>query len=1102
MNAAGQTICLNMIVKNEAPVIRRCLDSVRPIIDHWVIVDTGSADGTQDIIRDYLRDLPGELHERPWRDFAHNRTEALELARGKSDYTLIIDADDTLEIAPDTTLPALTADSYTIEIGDTATIYRRTQLVRSALPWRYEGVLHEYLTCEGADSSGHLSEIRMLRNHDGARRKDPETYRRDAAMLETALRTETNPFLISRYRFYLAQSYRDCGENAKALENYLVRAELGFWQEEVFISLYRAAQMKEQLAHPDQAVIDAYLRAADALPTRAEALHGASRFCRHKGRSEEGYQIAKRGLDLAMPSDALFVESWIYETGLLDEFAVNAYWSGHNRDCLDASLKILATGKLSGGDMQRVVANARAASERLPRDPNLGSLGTDSFIEQHTLVPPRSLRSIIVGSPRVLIAILAKQKERSLPLYLECIEALDYPKASIVLYIRTNNNTDETERLLREWVARVGHLYAGVEFDAEDVDTRVEQFGVHEWNATRFSVLGRIRNISLERVREHRCDFYFVSDVDNFVRPCTLRELMALNLPIVAPLLRSIAPGTFYSNYHAEIDATGYYKECDQYQWALNRWIRGVIEMPVVHCTYLIRADVLNDLNYQDGSSRHEYVIFSDGARKSGVPQYLDNRQVYGYISFDEDDPHYVVGGIERARTLLKADLCTCASFEGDVRNLTRNVIAKADGAKSDGPVSHTMSPKTLVFCTAFARTPDVWDIRYRRWIRAIQASSLHFDQIIIIDDGSSVLPEWEDVEILPAGSEVRSDKSILLFHFPDNLGRWRGHNYPGWYRSFAFAADYARRCGFDRVIHVESDSFLIGDSIATLFNNVKDEWIALWDSFFEMPETAVQVAHGTGLAAYYEATRQPYSDLVGQVIERVLPFTRLVKSFTGGKYPEFMNYVPASAEYVVQATENYPLSYFWWLEAHDERSLPTKSLDPEITEVGFAKVLAGQKGIHRVRISTGHDTIVYTDEATSELRHGPIASAPVNVNLIHDLNCGIIEYSVGGVGHFPALTATASHMHVQIDRKPSVMPMFLFKIIVLTDGRVGLRAGLRFLSADSNGAVSLSARECQEWERFSLLPDTSSDRIPCVNVAEPSGRSFPRKCPDQPSPG
>jgi glycosyltransferase involved in cell wall biosynthesis len=92
------TVCLNMIVKNEAPVIRRCLDSVRPIIDHWVIVDTGSTDGTQDIIREHLKDVPGELHERPWKDFAHNRSEALALARPLGGYSLIIDADDTLEI--------------------------------------------------------------------------------------------------------------------------------------------------------------------------------------------------------------------------------------------------------------------------------------------------------------------------------------------------------------------------------------------------------------------------------------------------------------------------------------------------------------------------------------------------------------------------------------------------------------------------------------------------------------------------------------------------------------------------------------------------------------------------------------------------------------------------------------------------------------------------------------------------------------------------------------------------------------------------------------------------------------------------------------------
>lgn len=656
MNTAGQSICLNMIVKNEAPVIRRCIDSVRPIVDRWVMVDTGSTDGTQDIIRECLRDLPGELHERPWRDFAHNRSEALELVHGKSDYTLIIDADDTLEIAPNMVLPALDADSYLLEIGDGSIVYQRPQLVRSALPWRYEGVLHEYLACDGAGPSGLLCGIRMRRNHDGARRKDSETYRRDAAVLETALHTESNPFLLARYRFYLAQSYRDCGEHVRALENYLARAELGFWQEEVFISLYCAAQLKEQIGYPEEEVIAAYLRAANTLPTRAEALHGASRFCRQKKRHEEGYRIAKRGLDIPPPSSAsLFVEPSIYEIGLLDEFAINAYWSGHNRDSLDASLKLLSAGKLSAGDARRVAANARFACDRLPRDRYLGSLAED-FVEQHALAQPRALRSRVLGSPRVLVAILASQSEEELPLYLECIDALDYPKSSIVLHIRTYNNTDRTEHLLREWVGRVGHLYGGVEFDAADVETRVEQRGGDEGNVTRLRVPGHIRKLSLDRALQHACDFYFIANVGSFVRRCTLRDLVALNLPIVAPFLRSMGPGDFYANFHAEIDVNGYYEECDQYAWTLHRWVRGILEMPVVNCTYLIRVDVLNDLAYEDGTHRDEYVVFSESARKQGTPQYLDNRQVYGYVATGEGHDRTGTNIITRARELLRED--------------------------------------------------------------------------------------------------------------------------------------------------------------------------------------------------------------------------------------------------------------------------------------------------------------------------------------------------------------------------------------------------------------------------------------------------------------
>ncbi len=645
-------ICLSMIVRNEAPVIRRCLASVLPLIDHWAICDTGSTDGTQDIIRSFFEEhaVPGELRESPWRDFAHNRNEALELARPHGDYVLIIDADDALELPPGFARPELAADGYTFDIHDVNIAYRRIQIVRSALPWRWRGVLHEFLHCDAPASEEHLP-IVMRRNHDGARRRDPSTYARDASILEAAIFVEEDPWLRARYVFYHAQSLRDMGEQERAMIAYLMRAEMGFWQEEVYWSLYQAALMMERLGRDEETVLAAYRRAAAAAPHRIEALFAASRYCFAKGRNEEGFRIAEHGIGKPAPEGGLFVETWIHDYGLLDQYAANGYWAGHYPESFNAALEVLASGKVPAHELPRLARNFRALLDKVrpASAPDYGRLGQESYPDQHVLKPERLLRSGTTAAPRVLIAILAKQKEEFLPLYLDCIEALDYPKSSIVLYIRTNNNTDRTEEILREWIARVGHSYAAVEFDPSDVDERVEQFGAHEWNAIRFRVLGRIRNESLRKTREHGCDWYFVADIDNFIRRCTLRELVATGLPIVAPLLRDAEPSSYYSNLHAEIDDNGYFRDCAQYELIMSRRIQGLIEVPLVHCTYAVRADVIEHLNYDDGSGRHEYVVLSDSARKASIPQYFDNRQVYGYITFSKNPDQYDENSAARA---------------------------------------------------------------------------------------------------------------------------------------------------------------------------------------------------------------------------------------------------------------------------------------------------------------------------------------------------------------------------------------------------------------------------------------------------------------------
>jgi len=91
-------IVLSMIVKNETHIIKECFDSLHKFIDYWVICDTGSTDGTQELITQYFKEkgIPGELHQHEWEDFATNRTKALDLCTGKGDYAWMIDADDYL----------------------------------------------------------------------------------------------------------------------------------------------------------------------------------------------------------------------------------------------------------------------------------------------------------------------------------------------------------------------------------------------------------------------------------------------------------------------------------------------------------------------------------------------------------------------------------------------------------------------------------------------------------------------------------------------------------------------------------------------------------------------------------------------------------------------------------------------------------------------------------------------------------------------------------------------------------------------------------------------------------------------------------------------
>ena len=357
------TVCLNMIVRDEAPVIARCLESVRPLIDHWVIVDTGSEDGTRDIVRASLEGVPGELHERAWRNFGHNRSEAVALAEGRADYLLTIDADETLERAEGFGWRNLAADAYLIEKRRGPRRYWVSNLLRSGLGWRWVGAVHEYPESARAGPAERLAGVAIVSPREGARSRDPLLYRRDALMLEQALLEDPDN---ARDVFYLAQSYRDADDPELAIRHYRRRAAMGGWHEEVFVSLHQIARLKTLRGDPWPECLDAYLAALSHTPGRAEPLYEIGlRYAR-----ERDWPCAWLFLEraAATPRDEsliLFLDDEVYAWRARLEASVAAYHVDEHASAIALGEALLGGEELPERLRGRVAENLRLSREAL-----------------------------------------------------------------------------------------------------------------------------------------------------------------------------------------------------------------------------------------------------------------------------------------------------------------------------------------------------------------------------------------------------------------------------------------------------------------------------------------------------------------------------------------------------------------------------------------------------------------------------------------------------------------------------------------------------------------------------------------------------------------
>jgi len=380
-----KTLGLSQIVKNEAHVITRMLDSIKGVVDYLTFVDTGSTDGTQDVIKKWAEenDIPCDIYEREFDNFENCRNYAMEMSKGKTDYCFWLDADETIVFDEEFDKNSLNKDLYMFNTHIGSMKYTRNELWNNKKDFKWYGPVHEFIVPKDRSkklTSGICPGVNVIVKMDGGSWKEDTSkkYRKHAEMLEDYI---DNKDRDPRWIFYTAQSYHDsaCIKNnepenmerlRRAVKYYQERVDIsGGYYEERFYAQYRIGTIFMRLNRPWSETFEQLMKSYRMDSLRGEPFRVIIEYYQRESDWNMAYLYAKFAYETfhqnnPYPQRVLFLDNTLYEWRFAEFYANACFYTGRKKEAVKVHKNLLGLinktpGIFSPEDKDRIVKNGQ-----------------------------------------------------------------------------------------------------------------------------------------------------------------------------------------------------------------------------------------------------------------------------------------------------------------------------------------------------------------------------------------------------------------------------------------------------------------------------------------------------------------------------------------------------------------------------------------------------------------------------------------------------------------------------------------------------------------------------------------------------------------------